>query len=87
MADSMMLSELTDGTGGIFFHNSNDLEGGFKRVAATPEFSYVLAFSPHDLKPDGHFHKLKVKLVNGNGLTVLARNGYYAPKEIAQKAK
>jgi VWFA-related protein len=74
------LQELADATGGIFVHNSNDVDEGFKRVAAAPEYSYVLAFSPQDLKPDGSFHKLKVTVNGGEKLMVQARKGYYAPR-------
>ena len=40
-----VMAELADGTGGTYFHNSNDLEGGFKRLAAAPEYLYLLEFS------------------------------------------
>ncbi len=73
------LKELADATGGTFFHNGNDVDEGFKRVAAAPEYSYILAFSPQDLKPDGSFHKLKVTVNGGEKLTIQARKGYYAP--------
>jgi hypothetical protein len=33
------------------------------------------------LKYDGKFHKLKVELVSSKGLTVQARNGYFAPNQ------
>jgi VWFA-related protein len=75
------LKELADATGGVFFHNSNDVDEGFGRVAAPPEYSYVLAFSPQDLKLDGRFHKLKVTVSGSERLTVQARKGYYAPKK------
>ncbi|MFZ0321699.1 MAG: VWA domain-containing protein [Candidatus Sulfotelmatobacter sp.] len=74
-----VLKELADATGGIFFHNSNDIEEGFRQVAAAPEYSYVLAFAPHDVPFDGRFHKLKVTVSGGQKLTVQAREGYYAP--------
>jgi len=74
------LAELADGTGGTFFHNNNDLDAGFSRVAAAPEYLYLLGFSPQDVKPDGSFHKLKVTIQPANGLSVHARRGYYAPK-------
>ena len=32
------MAELAHGTGGTYFHNSNDIEGGFKQVAAAPEY-------------------------------------------------
>lgn len=75
-----LLAEFAAGTGGTFFHNSNDLDAGFERVAAAPEYSYILGFSPQDLKMDGGYHSLKVSLVNKKGLSPLARKGYYAPK-------
>jgi len=79
--DAALLEALTDATGGLFFHNNNDVDDGFRRVAAVPEYSYTLAFSPQELKFDGHFHKLKVTASNGVNLTVQARKGYYAPKK------
>ena len=41
-----VLMEMAYGTGGKFFHNSNDLEGGLKQLGSVPEVSYVLGFSP-----------------------------------------
>jgi VWFA-related protein len=79
--DAAPLEALTDATGGLFFHNNNDVEDGFRRIAAVPEYSYTLAFSPHGLMLDGHFHKLKVTVNDGVNLTVQARKGYYAPKK------
>ena len=73
-----VMSELADGTGGTFFHNSNDLEGGLKSLAQGPEYLYLLEFSPEKFKPDGSYHRLKVK-VNQDGLEVQARRGYFAP--------
>jgi VWFA-related protein len=86
MADSAqadLLAVLADSTGGTFFHNSNDFDEGFRRVAETPEYSYVLAFAPQNLKPDGSFHSLKVTLKSPQKLTLQARRGYYAPKNFA----
>jgi len=86
-ADADVLAVLADGTGGTFFHNSNDLYEGFTRVAAPPEFSYVLAFAPQDLKQDGSFHTLKVKLTSPLKLNLQARRGYYAPKHLDDPAE
>jgi VWFA-related protein len=77
-----VLGELADATGGNFFHNSNDLDGGFKRVAAAPEYFYMLGFSPENLKLDGSYHKLKVTLKDGAKLSMQARRGYYAPRRL-----
>ena len=82
-ANADLLAVLADGTGGMFFHNNNDFNEGFRRLADTPEYSYVLGFTPQDLKPDGTFHALKVKLNNSQKLSLQTRRGYYAPKKFA----
>ena len=79
-ANDDLLQVLADGTGGTFFHNNNDFDQGFRRVAETPEYSYMLAFVPQNLKLDGSFHSLKVTVKNQQKLTLQARRGYYAPK-------
>jgi VWFA-related protein len=85
-----VLNNLSADTGGQFFHNSNDLDKGFRQVGTLSEVYYVLAFSPHNLKFDGRFHKLRVSLVNPARFTLQARRGYFAPKaseDAAARAK
>lgn len=77
--DREVLADLADATGGFFFHNNNDLKEGFNRLAGAPEVSYLLGFSPEDLKTDGKYHKLKVVLKPPAQGTIQARKGYYAP--------
>jgi len=36
------MAELSDGTGGTFFHNSNDLNAGFRSLTEAPETIYLL---------------------------------------------
>jgi hypothetical protein len=79
--ESAGMAALAQDTGGVFFQNSNDLEAGFRRAAALPDPYYVLAFSPQNLRLDGAFHPIKVKLVSQPGLTLQARRGYYAPRK------
>ncbi len=76
-----VLRNLAYDTGGVFFQNNNDFDEGFRKVGVFPEMSYVLGFSPQNLKLDGRFHTLKVKLVKPASLTVQARRGYFAPKQ------
>ena len=78
-ASENAMSELAYGTGGKYFHNNNDLTGGLKGLAAAPEFVYLLSIPLKDLKANGSFHQLKVK-VNEPGVDVQARRGYFAPK-------
>jgi hypothetical protein len=81
-----VMAEVAHDTGGVFIHNTNDYDGGFRKAGGLPEFSYLLAFMPQNLKYDGKFHKLRVELVAKKGLTVQARNGYFAPKEATDPA-
>jgi len=75
-----VMSELADGTGGTYFHNNNNLENGLKSLAAAPEVVYLLAISLENIKHDGSYHSLKVK-VDQKGLKTQARRGYFAPEK------
>jgi VWFA-related protein len=77
-AEENALSDVADGTGGTFIHNSNDLEAGFKALAEGPESVYLLELSLDNVKPDVTFHRLKVK-VDRDGLQLQARRGYFTP--------
>ena len=77
-----VLDDFAAGTGGTFFHNSNDLKGGLLRAGAAPEVSYVLGFSPQNQKMDGTYHVLKVKLTGKQKFSIQARRGYYAPRKL-----
>ena len=77
-ADAPM-TNLADGTGGTFFHHSNDLDAGFKRMTEAPETVYLLELSLDGVKADGKFHRLKVK-VRRNGVDVKARSEFFMPK-------
>jgi hypothetical protein len=87
IARSNILAELAAGTGGTFYQNSNDLDEGFRRLAAAPEYIYLLGFSPQNLKLDGSFHSLRVTLKNGAGVTLQARRGYYAPRHLEDETE
>lgn len=89
-AQDEVLSVLAYSTGGNFFHNNNDMEEGFRRVADNPEFYYVLGFTPQNLKMDGKYHTLKVRLKTPEKYDLQARRGYFAPRhdvDAAEEAK
>lgn len=81
-AQEEILAALADGTGGTFFHNRNDIDAGMERAGASPEISYILGFSPQNMKIDGSFHSIKVSLANKLRYSLQARRGYYAPKAL-----
>ena len=74
-----VMEETTSATGGLFFHNSNDLVGGFAVLAAVPETTYLLAFRPDTEGAAGRYRKLKVRLTALKDDYVQARPGYFAP--------
>lgn len=82
--DKESLAEIADGTGGIFFHNSNDLEGGLLALAAGPPARYLLEISLQDAKQDGAYHGLKVE-VDRKDVKIQAREGYFAPRPSKEK--
>ena len=79
---SDVLAELASGTGGSFYQNSNNYDEGFLRLAAAPEYVYLLGFTPQNLRNDGSFHALRVTLKPPAGLSLQVRRGYYAPKRL-----
>ena len=86
-AQSDILAQLADGTGGTFFHNRNDIDEGLREAAAAPAMSYLLGFSPQNLKINGAYHTLKVTLAGKQKFNIQARHGYYAPRTIADPAE
>jgi VWFA-related protein len=81
---------LADGTGGYSFRSNNDLDAGFRIIASVPEVSYLLGFTPQNLKFDGRFHSLKVSVQAKESYSIVARKGYFAPKhgpDVSDSAK
>lgn len=74
------VARFTESTGGLFFHNNNDLNLGFYRLGVIPEVVYLVGFPPAD---DGSYHKLKVELKDKGSVFVQARPGYFAPNGAA----
>jgi VWFA-related protein len=79
-ANSDVLANLADSTGGFYFHNNNDLNAGLLQTASEPSVSYLLAFVPSGLKNDGKFHSISVKLLTKDHYAIQARRGFFAPK-------
>jgi VWFA-related protein len=72
------MEKVTDGTGGHFFKNTNDLAGAMD-LAANPEVTYLLTFNPGPR--DGKFHTLKIKFKSKRPESVQFRPGYFSPRE------
>lgn len=76
--NNQVMSDLAQATGGLFFHNNNDLPYGFRQLGSIPEVRYVLGFSRRDAAADGKYHKLKVTLRESQPYAIQARPGYFA---------
>ncbi|HXJ92783.1 MAG TPA: VWA domain-containing protein [Terriglobia bacterium] len=71
------MNELAQATGGVFYHDSNDLLKGLRQSFADGRDYYVLAYAPTNAAADGRFREIKVE-VNGKNLVVRAKRGYWA---------
>jgi VWFA-related protein len=74
----MSLENITAGTGGHYFKNTNDLAGAMD-LAANPEVSYLLAFNPG--ARDGTFHTLKIRFPSKRPDSIQFRPGYFSPAD------
>lgn len=83
MEGQSILDELSAVSGGkAFFPNTSaEMDELFERIALELRHQYSIGYTPKDFKPDGRWHKLKVKVTPPRGLPHLfarSRDGYYA---------
>jgi len=81
-----LLREITEITGGRTFviDNPNELADVATKIGIELRNQYVLGYRPKNPVRNGHWHKIKVKLLPPKGLpplTVYAKSGYYAPSQ------
>lgn len=86
-AQQEILRDFAFGTGGTYFHDRNDLDVALRQAIAAPPVSYLLGFSPQNLKLNGAFHTIKVSLASKNKFEIQARRGYYAPRTLKDPAE
>lgn len=74
--------KLADETGGrvITVNSEKKLKEAFDEISDELRSQYTLGYYPSNTTHDGKFRKIKVETTN-HDLKVLARKGYYAPKE------
>jgi VWFA-related protein len=87
LAQEDVLAELADGTGGTFFHNRNDVDEGLREAGAAPAMTYLIGFSPQNMKLDGSLHTLKVSFVHKTNYKIQARHGYFAPRHVVDPSE
>jgi hypothetical protein len=65
------------GTGGRAFYVINDVAAAVKTAVEDSEVTYAMGFYPGDIKLDGSYHSLSVKVAR-KGVDLRARKGYFA---------
>lgn len=81
-----LLSEISGvtGAGAYLLDNPNNLPKVTEHIAVELRNQYILGYSPSDLRRDGKWRKIKIKLALPRGipsLYVQARTGYYGPTD------
>jgi len=80
--NSGVAHKITEDTGGrtIAVNSEKHLAEAFDQISEELRSQYTLGYYPSNTTHDGKFRKIKVEMSN-HDLKVLARKGYYAPKE------
>jgi VWFA-related protein len=86
-AQQETLQSLASDTGGTAFTDTNNFGDAFERVAKDISAYYILGFASTNPLKDGRFRKITVRLRNGKGLKLEAREGYYADRDFAHTAR
>jgi len=76
------LETLAEQTGGLAFHQINDLNSAIQQAVSDTRVSYSLAFSPSAGTLDGLYHRLEVT-VKRPGVSLRYRPGYVAARDTA----
>lgn len=86
IAGPALLGEVANVTGGRLFtiNNPNELADVATKIGIELRNQYVLGYRPNNKTRDGHWRKIKVKLIPPKGLphlNVFFKTGYYAPSQ------
>jgi VWFA-related protein len=65
-------------TGGHAFYNTNGLSEAMAQAVDEGSHFYTLAYAPSNLKMDGKFRRIELKMASGGRYKLAYRRGYYA---------
>jgi VWFA-related protein len=76
------MEQIATRTGGRFYEakSTSHLEEIYTQIAEELRGQYLLTYTPDQVDKEGGYHKVALK-ANNNDLTVVTREGYYAPQE------
>lgn len=75
------LERLAEDTGGFLVRGTNDLAGGLRRMLDDNEVYYLMAYEPANMRREGRFRRIEVRLAHQSGLKVRTRKGYLEPDD------
>jgi VWFA-related protein len=77
-----IMQQIAQRTGGQFFEakKKDNLDEIYGLIAGALRQQYLLTYTPDKVDTDGEFHRIALK-ANSGDLTVITREGYYAPEE------
>jgi VWFA-related protein len=77
-----VLRKLSEETGGrvIQVSRAKDTAAAFQQIAEEMRTQYLIGYTPSTQRNDGSYHKIRVRVRQGD-YKVQARRGYYAPSE------
>ena len=75
-AQQMLMEQQAQATGGHAFYNTNGLALAAERVLDTDGSYYTLTYSPDDLRGNGKWHKVRIRL-RGGDYQLSYRRGYF----------
>lgn len=86
LAQHGVMSDVATATGGKALYDNNGLAIFAAKTVDSDGDYYTLTYSPHDLKYDNKWHKVRVELVGG-GYTLSYRRGYFADANVQPQQK
>lgn len=75
------MGALAADTGGFLVQSTNDLGAGLRKILKDTETYYLMAYESTNLKRDGAFRKIEVRLPGQRDARVRTRKGYFAPDD------
>ncbi|MGC2299304.1 MAG: VWA domain-containing protein [Acidobacteriaceae bacterium] len=81
-----VMATLSSDTGGKAFFDSNDFSPAFDRIQKDTSAYYVIGYHSTDLRRDGRYRRLSVKVDRGD-VKLEYRPGYYAPADYQHATK
>jgi VWFA-related protein len=83
----MTLESVSADTGGFLVYGTNEFDTGVKKMLAENDSYYLMAYEPVNLKRDGKFRKIEIKVARHADYVVRTRAGYLAPDDSKPSVK